>query len=212
MSDPELPGFSPAPVSVPEDPQPSVWGGIRRLFSSSKYVLVLLAVVGVVIMNLAGRISGEAALAAIGTLVSVAVGATALEDAAEKKGGRPMSPGATSALMTGFQNIMALVPAVLQARSSQGVAPLEVPAAFFEKALPYLRERGYQLTPGASLCRIVNTLNEEELRLETDPETNGLQGVRELLGEDLIGVYVKMLADCGGAEPLERAAPQTMDS
>src|SRR5690606_35712952 len=102
MSDPELPGFSPAPVSVPEDPQPSVLGGVRRLFSSSKYVLVLLAVVGVVIMNLADRISGEAALAAIGALVSVAVGATALEDAAEKKGGRPMSPGAASALMTGF--------------------------------------------------------------------------------------------------------------
>jgi len=201
MSDPELPGFSPAPVSVPEDPQPSVWGGIRRLFSSSKYVLVLLAVVGVVIMNLAGRISGEAALAAIGTLVSVAVGATALEDAAEKKGGRPMSPGATSALMTGFQNIMALVPAVLQARQSSA-PPSAVPAAFFDKVLPYLREHGYQLPVGTSLCQLVATLNQLEF-----------SDVEKLLGPELTDVWVSLGTSCVGADALKSApVPVDMDS
>lgn len=87
MSDPTLPGFEPGPEPgpEPEDPPASLVGGLRRLFSSSKYLLVLLSVVGVIVMNLAGRVTGEMALGAIGALISVAVGATAYEDAASKK-------------------------------------------------------------------------------------------------------------------------------
>jgi hypothetical protein len=62
---------------------------LSALVRSRKAWVLLLAVVGVVAMNLAGRIDGAQALDFVKWLVSAWFGAVALEDAAHKL---PMTP------------------------------------------------------------------------------------------------------------------------
>lgn len=59
---------------------------IQTLLASRKAWVVLLAVVGVVVMELMGKISAKDALDALKWLVSAWLGAQAVEDAAEKHG------------------------------------------------------------------------------------------------------------------------------
>lgn len=59
---------------------------LSALVTSRKAWVLLLAVIGVVVMNVAGRVTGEQTIDVIKWLVSAWFGAVALEDAAEKHG------------------------------------------------------------------------------------------------------------------------------
>lgn len=85
------PGFvsQKIPPDVPmvleeEDDQIPLVSGARRLFTSSKGLIVGFGVVGVIVMNVLGKIDGPTALNAVLVLVGMYVGGVALEDGAEK--------------------------------------------------------------------------------------------------------------------------------
>ena len=63
-----------------------VTAGIKRLLGSSKAIVVLVAILGVILMEVLGRIDGTHALDTIKWLVAALIGATAAEDAASKLG------------------------------------------------------------------------------------------------------------------------------
>lgn len=197
MSNPDLPEFT--PITAPDEERASISGGIRRLFSSSKYLLVLVAIVGVVVMDLAGRISGEMALATIGGLISVAVGATAYEDAAEKVGGRPMSAKATAALVGGIQNMaLTLLPALASAKApgrpnvlvpgmrTDGMMPED---KYIIAAMGILENSGTELL-GLSLCQVAKALDAQG--------ADGSDLVRKKLGDELYLVHTEILDECKG--------------
>lgn len=58
------------------------------LAKSRKAWVVLVAAVGVIVMNVAGRVDGAQALEAIQWIVAAWLGAQAAEDAAAKLGGK----------------------------------------------------------------------------------------------------------------------------
>lgn len=68
----------------------NMFGSLAR---SRKAWVLLVALVGVVVMNALGRVDGAQALSAIKWLVSAWLGAVALEDAALKL---PMTPPASA--------------------------------------------------------------------------------------------------------------------
>jgi len=63
------------------------YSGLQRLVGSSKAWVVLAAIVGIVVMNVTGRIEGTQALEAITWVVAVWLGAVAIEDGAHKMQG-----------------------------------------------------------------------------------------------------------------------------
>jgi hypothetical protein len=81
--------------------------GIKRLFTSSKYLLVGIACVGIIVMNVMGRVDGPTALNAILWMVGLVLGATAVEDAAKKVRGNTGDPKAI------MEAIGPILPAVL---------------------------------------------------------------------------------------------------
>lgn len=180
-------------MTIPDDDERSpLLGGLRRLFSSSKYLLVLLAIIGIVVMNLVGRISGEMALAAIGGLVSVAIGATAVEDAAGKVGGRPMSAKAISALVGGVQAVLASLPAKHEVLVPGRTDPRGVPSEeqYILAAMEILqREVGSRSLIGLALCEMAN-------KLETMSPDDGSEPLRQQLGDELYLIHAKILDEC----------------
>jgi len=60
---------------------------LGALVQSRKAWVLLLAIAGVVVMNVAGRVSGEEALSFIKWLTAAWFGAVAVEDAAKKMSG-----------------------------------------------------------------------------------------------------------------------------
>jgi hypothetical protein len=84
------------PPDPPRAPQPADPGfvplhsGLRRLVTSAKAIVALIAVVGVIVMNMMGKISGADALNFVTVVVMSYFGAHAIEDGAEKfAGGKP---------------------------------------------------------------------------------------------------------------------------
>jgi hypothetical protein len=71
-----------------------ITAGLSRLLRSSKGLLLLGSVAGVVVMNVVGRIDGERALTFIQWLVGFYFGAVAIEDGASKLRGSPPAPSA----------------------------------------------------------------------------------------------------------------------
>lgn len=70
-----------------DQPDPNgipISSGARRLLTSSKAIVAGLAVIGVIVMNVTGRIDGAKALEFITWVILAYFGAHAAEDAAEK--------------------------------------------------------------------------------------------------------------------------------
>lgn len=181
-------------MTTPDDDERSpLLGGLRRLFSSSKYLLVLLAIIGIVVMNLVGRISGEMALAAIGGLISVAIGATAVEDAAGKVGGRPMSAKAISALVGGVQAVLASLPAkhevLVPGQTDAG--SLHPEDQYILAVTDFLQQKAI---PGRSLLGL--TLCDLAGELEAMVPDEGAEGIRGMLGDDLYLIHTRTLDEC----------------
>jgi hypothetical protein len=64
--------------------------GLRRLASSAKAIVALIAVIGVIVMQTMGKIGGAEALNFVTVVVVSYLGAHAIEDGAEKfSGGKP---------------------------------------------------------------------------------------------------------------------------
>jgi len=57
---------------------------VTRIIQSSKYIIALLAMVALVILAILRLVEGEQAVQAIMVLVGLAIGGTAVEDAAGK--------------------------------------------------------------------------------------------------------------------------------
>lgn len=67
---------------------PSAFAGLRRLFSSSKYLLAIVATAVVVALLYSGRLDVTAGSYVIAVIITAAMGSTALEDAAGKSNKR----------------------------------------------------------------------------------------------------------------------------
>ncbi len=72
--------------------KPSAFAGLRRLFSSSKYLLALLATGVVVALLYSGRLDVSQGSWLIAVIITAAMGATALEDAADKTNRLKITP------------------------------------------------------------------------------------------------------------------------
>jgi hypothetical protein len=94
--------------------------GLKRLFTSSKYLLTGIVCVGIIVMNVMGRIEGPAALEAIMLVVGLALGATAVEDAAKKIRGNIGDPKAIGEALGPILSLVSQIVGGL-ARSRQSV-------------------------------------------------------------------------------------------
>jgi hypothetical protein len=99
-------------------------GGVRRLASSSKAIVVAVAVAGVILMNVTGRIDGKNALDFIMWIVAAFIGATALEDAAEKRaGGAPARPVPVEKLIDFVTRTMSIIQGARPATKEPATPP-----------------------------------------------------------------------------------------
>lgn len=101
--------------------------GLKRLFTSSKYLLTGVVCVGIIVMNVLGRVDGPQALEAILLVVGLALGATAVEDAAKKIRG---SAGDPKAVMDAAAPLIPLLTAMVQKLFDRGPSDEELLKSF----------------------------------------------------------------------------------
>lgn len=100
--------------------------GVRRLLTSSKAIVAGVAVVGVIVMNVTGRIDSAKALEFITWVVMAYFGANALEDAAEKRAGSPWSSGVSPEKFRAIMDAMAPLIAMVLPKHSDPSEPSPV--------------------------------------------------------------------------------------
>lgn len=129
MSDPSqipLPSAPPPPPAAEDDGLVPLHSGLRRLVTSAKAIVALVSVVGVIVMNMMGKIDGPAALNFVTVVVCAYFGAHAIEDGAEKAaGGRKPS---TAAVMSQVSTLLPQLTGLLgMITGGGGNAPQEQP-------------------------------------------------------------------------------------
>lgn len=113
-----------------EDNQIPLSSGARRLLTSSKAIVAGLAVAGVIVMNVTGRVDSAKALEFITWVVMAYFGANALEDAAEKRSGSRQASGISAEKFRSLMEAMAPLIATLMPKPHGTIAePPAIPVA-----------------------------------------------------------------------------------